>query len=370
MENQDYYEILGVSRDATEKDLKKAFRKKAAELHPDRNKDPKAPEQFKQVNEAYQVLSDPQKRSMYDQYGSAAFAQDGGAGGGRGGFGGQGFEFDFSEMFGGADVESMFGDQSIFSDLFGRRGGRTRTKRGDDIAIAIHATMLDVLNGPEKEISYQRAVHCPQCGGSGGDKVEQCRTCNGSGRVAQVSRSIFGNVQMVRECPTCQGTGKEIVDKCTKCKGDSVVTEQRSFKIRIPQGIENGMNIRFRGEGSAGKFRTEHGDLFVQVNVQPDTRFERSGDDLIIKVPVPVYSLVLGDEIQVSTLDGDTKIRIPAGLNVGEDLILRGLGLPNFRSKKRGNILLKLDINIPKKLKKEERDLYQQLRAIDISNGK
>jgi molecular chaperone DnaJ len=362
MAGSDYYDILGVSRDANEKEIKSAFRKKAAALHPDRNKDPKAPEEFKKVNEAYQVLSDPEKRKMYDQYGSAAFNGGGGYGGG---FDPNGMQFDFSDLFGGG-FDSIFGDANPFSDIFG--GGRRTsqpTNRGADVHLRVTISLDDVISGPEKTIRYNRRERCTTCNGQGGTKVETCTNCKGSGRVTQVTRSILGNMQVVRECPECQGTGKKILEKCQACRGESVVEASHEMKIRIPKGIDSGLSLRFRGEGNAGKFGGESGDLFIEITVQNDKRFVRNGDDLHVDIELPLYSLVLGDEIVVSTLDGDKKVKIPAGIQIGEKLSMRELGLPNMRTQKRGDIILTIKTEIPKKVRKEEKELYERLRDLD-----
>lgn len=370
MAGTDYYEILGVSRNATEKEIKSAFRKKASTLHPDKNKDPKAPEDFKRVNEAYQILSDPQKRKTFDQYGSNAFA-NGGGGAGSGGFGGgNGQEFDFSDIFGGG-FSSMFGDESPFGDIFG--GGqraKSKSNQGTDVHVSIKVTLEDVISGDEKTIRYNRKEKCSTCGGKGGSKVETCKTCNGEGRVAQITRSILGNMQVVRECPECRGTGKKILEKCQVCKGESIVDASREMKIRIPKGIESGMNLRFQEEGNAGQFNGKSGDLFVEVEIQVDNRFVRSGDDLIFDIDLPIHSFVLGDEIIIPTFDGNKKVKIPAGMQVGEKLSLRELGIPNLRNQKRGNIIIKVNALIPKKLSKDEKEIYQRLKDIDSEKPK
>ncbi len=364
----DYYDILGVDKSASDKDIKSAFRKKAAELHPDRNKDPKAPEEFKKVNEAYQILSDPQKRKMYDQYGSAPFANGGQGAGGYGGFGGEGMQFDFSDFFGGG-FGDIFGDDNPFADVFG--GGRRGQPKnqGSDVMVRVRVTMDDVIKGPEKEITYKRKEKCHTCNGAGGQKVETCPNCKGSGKVSQVTRSILGNVQVVRECPECNGSGKKILEKCQTCNGDSVIDAEKKLKIRIPSGIESGMNLRFQNEGNAGRFGSASGDLYVEIDVQNDKKFLRDGDDLLKEVKLPIYSLILGDEIELETYDGNKKVKIPAGLQIGEKLALRNLGVPNIRTKNRGDIILTISVEVPKKLGKEEKELFEQLKGIDVKKG-
>lgn len=362
----DYYEILGVQRGASSDEIKRAFRKKAAQLHPDRNKSANAHEEFKELNEAYQTLSDPQKKQYYDQLGHQAY-QQGASQGGFGGAGGSQVEFDFSDIFGGGGggFDSMFGDESIFSEMFGGGRNRQNKHRGSDLLIQVNVDLVDVLHGNEKEVTYEKYDTCDKCKGTGGDEVVTCRTCNGQGKVSQMQRTLLGNVQVMRECPTCSGTGKEILQKCDKCKGETIVKNQSQIKIKIPEGIESGMNLRFQQKGNAGRFGNPAGDLYVQINVNEDKRFVRHGNKLTYKAEIPFYSLILGDEILVSTLDGDKRVKIPSGLNVGEKLILKELGLPDFRTKKRGELVIDLKVTLPKKLNNEQRNLINRLKEID-----
>lgn len=372
MNENDYYSVLGVEKGASQEEIKRAFRKQAAQKHPDRNKDPNAHEDFKKLNEAYQVLSDDQKRRQYDQFGHSAFqqAQSGGGGGSPYGQGGQ-FEFDFSDMFNGGGFGSMFEEEGIFGDLFGRRGDRGggQKRRGEDLLYELNIELIDVLNGGEKEITYNRLDICKECEGSGGKNVETCPTCKGQGKVAQMTRSILGTVQVMRECPTCKGTGKQIKEKCKLCGGDTIVKIPKTIKIRIPQGVESGTNLRFQGEGNAGKFKAPHGDLYVQINVKDDPRFRREHDTLYTEAKIPFYSLALGDEIVVSTLDGDKKVKIPQGLEIGEKLVLKGLGLPHFRTRKRGDLYINLKVDMPKKLSGKQKELFEQLKQLDEKKG-
>ncbi len=363
--SSDYYEILGVSKTATDQEIKKAFRKKAVELHPDRNKAHDAAEKFKKINEAYQVLSDSQKRKMYDQYGSNAFQ------GGGNPFGGQGhsrdMQFDFSDIFG-ESFDSIFGNANPFEQIFGGSRG-SKPKKGEDLAVRIDITLKDVIEGPEKEIEYRRKEACSTCGGKGGEKVKQCPTCTGTGRVKQVTRSLFGNVQVVRECTDCNGTGNKIEEKCKICKGSSIIDALKKIKIRIPSGIEGGMNLRFMGEGNAGKFNIPAGDLYVEINVKKD-KFTRIGDNLQIERDFPIYSLVLGDKFELETFDGIKEITITEGTDIGTIIKIVGLGVPNIRTKKRGDIFLGVKAEIPKKLSSEERDYYHKLQSLNANKKK
>lgn len=362
MAQENFYDVLGVSKDATQDDIKKAFRKKAAEYHPDRNKDPKAPEQFKKVNEAYQVLSDDTKRKRYDQFGAAGF--DPNSYGGQGG----GFEFDFSDIFSGG-FESVFGEDNPFGDIFGGTR-KQRSNRGSDVYILTEVTLEDVIQGPEKQIKYDRKERCKSCKGMGGEKLETCNTCKGAGRVAQVSRSMFGNIQVMRDCVDCNGSGKKIIDKCKVCKGDGTVSSVRSFKIRIPKGIESGMNLRFTGEGNFGNQGGDPGDLFIEIRVKQDKQFVRNGDNLFKQIDLPIFSLILGDEVELETYDGPKKIKIPAGTDFGEKLVLKELGIPNIRTKKRGDIIINIHVETPKNLSKEEVDLYSKLKSLRSTKTK
>lgn len=361
----DYYEILGVSKTSSEQEIKKAFRKKAAEFHPDRNKSPEAPEQFKKVNEAYQVLSNPEKRKMYDQYGSSAFSN----GGAAGGPGYQDFQFDFSDLFG-EGFDSIFGGAggSPLDQIFGNQRNQ-KPKKGRDLSIRIYISLEDVIKGPEKEIEYKRKTKCTHCDGKGGEKVQECKNCNGSGTVQQVTRSLFGNIQVNRECPVCNGTGKEILEKCKTCNGETLVDENHKLKIRIPAGIDTGMNLRFVGEGDFGKFNTPAGDLYIEIVVKDDSGYQRVRNNLVITKKFPIYTFVLGDEVILKTFDGDKKITIKPGTDIGTTITLKELGIPDLRTKKRGDILVELNSEIPKKLSKEEKDLFTKLKELSAKKN-
>jgi molecular chaperone DnaJ len=358
----DYYEILGINKSATEAEIKKAFRKKAVEFHPDRNKAPDAAEKFKQINEAYQVLSDPKKRQMYDQFGKSAFG--GGQGNTGGYYGGQGgMEFDFSGLFG-DNFGTFFGEESgnPLEQIFGNTRSKKQT-RGKDLYVQMNIKLEDIINAPEKEIQYRRKNHCSACNGQGGKKVEKCKNCSGTGRVKQITRSLFGNIQVMTTCPVCKGSGYEILEKCNVCKGESVIDETHKLKIRIPAGIESGMNIKFSGEGDAGKFKKEHGDLYIEINVDYGN-YKRVGDDLNIDMKVPLYSLILGDKLIFETIDGAREIKIPHGTEIDTIISLQGLGVPNLHTKRKGNLNLKLRTEIPKKLSKEEKELFERIKEI------
>lgn len=356
MPNEDYYAILGIDRNASAEDIKRAFRKKASELHPDRNKDPKAPDMFKKVNEAYQVLSNPQKKQMYDQFGSAAVD-----GNGFGNGGGGGFQFDFSDLFGDG-LDSIFGD-SPFGDLFGRKNNRN-TSDEYNLYLKILVDLIDIINGNEKEIYFEKNEYCPVCKGKGGTKVETCPTCKGRGKVSQITRSVFGNIQVLKECLECHGTGKKIIEKCSNCNGTSIIKTTKTLKIKIPRGIESGVNLRFKSEGNAVPFQNRYGDLFIQIDVKNNNNFIRDGDNLIYSLEISFYSLVLGDEIEINTLEGVEKLHLSPGHPVDQKIVLQNKGIPNFNTGKRGSLIIILKPIVPKDLTNEEYQLYKQLKEI------
>jgi len=359
--NENYYEILGVSKSADEQEIKKAFRKKAAELHPDRNKDPNAVEKFKKVNEAYQVLSDKEKRQRYDQFGAA------GVNGGFGGnpyAGGQQVQFDFSDIFG-EGFDSIFGGANPFEEIFGSSSRRpANMNKGKDIFVVLDIELQDIIHQTEKEIKFKRKEKCKNCDGKGGSKVGKCGNCKGTGRVSQVTRSLFGNVQVMRECRNCKGSGNIVLEKCKVCHGESLIEGLKTLKIKIPLGIESGVNLKFTGEGDSGRFGADSGDLYIELKVKETLGYKRFGNDLIKEVDTSLYSLILGDEIIIDTFDGQKKFRIEPGHQIGVDLILKELGIPDMRTKQRGNIIVKLKVGIPKSLSKEEKELFLKLKSL------
>ena len=338
----DYYEILGVSRDATIEEIKRAYRKKAAEYHPDKNKSPDAVEKFKQVNEAFQVLSDPKKREMYDRFGyvgdNGFYNETSGATRGRQ------VEFDFSQIFGDSFDSIFFDGFDNFSDLFSTLNGRRRTKhRGKDIELNLEISLEDVIKGGEKVISFKRQEVCSTCKGTGGEKVDKCSYCNGTGRITQIVRTFLGNVQTVQECPHCNGSGYKIINKCRVCNGSGLVEKDISFKVKIPVGAKTGMTLRFRGDGNSGKFNGEKGDLFITLNVIADKNYKIVGENDIQKeVFLPFYIFMLGGDIKVQTFDGIKQVHVDKNTKSGSKITIKGLGLPDIRSRRRGDMILVL----------------------------
>ena len=356
MAKHDYYELLGVGRDASAEEIKKAYRKKAVEFHPDKHKGDKAMEEkFKEVSEAYEVLKDPDKKAAYDRYGHAAF-EPGGAGM-RGGAGG-GFHdpFDiFREVFGG----------SAFDDFFGGGGSRGRSggsQGGADLRYDVEISLVDAYKGLEKEISYRTAVGCDHCSGSGaepGSRVVRCQTCGGAGRVVS-SRGFF---QVQQACPTCNGAGQMPEKACQKCGGEGRVIKNKKVKIRVPAGIASGQKLRSAGNGEAGVMGGPAGDLYVVIHVKEHDLFERQGDDLYCDVPIKFTLAALGGTIEVPTLSnasGRVSLKIPSGTQDGTVFKLRERGMPNLRGGGKGNQYVRVHIEVPKKLSGEQKSLLEQ----------
>lgn len=354
MSKRDFYDVLGVSRGASEDELKKAYRKLAKELHPDRNKDkPEAGEKFKEVNEAYDVLRDQQKRAAYDQFGHAAF--DGGMGGpGAHGFNQRAGQGDFGGSF-----SDIFDD--LFGDFVGRRQGGGRG-RGSDLRYNLTINLEDAFVGKQVTINAPGAVACDACSGSGaegGEPPTTCPTCAGVGKV----RAQQGFFTIERTCPTCAGRGKVIKNPCKVCQGAGSVQKDRSLSVQIPKGVEDGTRIRLAGEGEPGTFGGPPGDLYIFVNIRPHEMFKRDGADLLCEVTVPFTEAALGGSVEVPSLDGGrTKVAIPAGANSGKQLRLRGKGMPTLRSNRVGDLYLDIAVETPTNLSSRGKELLKELQ--------
>ncbi len=370
MAKRDYYEVLGVSKTATDDELKKAYRKLAKKYHPDANPDNKkeAEEKFKEVNEAYETLSDPQKRKMYDQFGP-----DGpqGFGGGAGGpFGGQGGYYSYSTSgFNGFDDFGDLGD--IFSSFFGGSGfgGRSRQNngptKGADLKASIDISFEDSYLGIEKEIVLNRNETCSVCHGNGakpGTKVETCSMCHGTGTIKQVQNTILGQMQTQRPCNNCHGTGKVIKEPCDECKGKGTVRKQARIKVKIPAGIDDGQTIVLRGEGEPGEKGGSKGDLYIVVRIKKHSLFTRKGDNVLCNVPITFTQATLGAEIEVPMVDGrKEKYRIPEGTQPGSKFTIRNEGFKNINGNYQGDFIFTVQVQVPKRLSKEQRDLLVAL---------
>ncbi len=354
---KDYYKVLGVERGATKEDIKKAFRKLAHQYHPDKNNgDDK---KFKEVNEAYQVLSDDQKRAQYDQFGSDFQGYAGGQGnpfqGGFGGFNQGGFNVNFEDL---GDLGEMFG----FGDIFGG-GGRAREARGRDIATEINVSFKDAAFGTERRVLLTKTSLCHVCAGSGakpGTKKKTCTKCNGKGQVRETRNSFFGQIATTAVCSTCQGSGEIPETPCTNCHGAGVENRQEEITIVIPGGIENGEMIRMTGMGEAVKNGTA-GDLYVKVNVSSDPVFKRNGKDIHMTLPIKLTEALLGSVRKVASLDGVVEVTIPEGAHHGQQIRIKGEGIMAERGR-RGDMVVSLDIALPNKLSKKMRELVEKMK--------
>ncbi len=352
---RDYYDVLGVGKSADATEIKKAYRKLAMKYHPDKNPgDKEAEEKFKEINEAYEVLSDETKRRNYDQFGHEGV--NGQGFGGAGGFGGQGF--------GGFD--DIFGD--IFGDMFGGGfgGGRQRRRgpeRGADIRQRVNISFEEAAFGKKVQVKINRSEECEECHGSGakpGTSKKTCPTCNGSGQVQSVQRTPFGNIASTRTCSTCNGEGEVIDSPCTKCHGKGSIRKTKTIEVDIPAGIDEGQMIKLGGQGELGSRGGPRGDLYIEVNVNSHPLFTREGYDVYLEMPITFAQATLGDKIQVPTLDGKVEYEIPEGTQTGTVFRLKGKGIPKLRSNVRGDQYVKVTVEIPKKLNDKQKELVRQ----------
>jgi molecular chaperone DnaJ len=346
---RDYYEVLGVSKNAGEDDIKKAFRKLARQYHPDVNKASDAEARFKEINEAYEVLSDDQKRAAYDRYGHAATQ----SGFGAEGFGGAGFN----------DINDIF---SEFFGGFARANAQARRgpRRGADLRYDLKIDFLEAVFGAEKEIEIVRNDTCTRCAGSGsepGTSPTRCRTCNGTGEVRRVQQSILGSFVNVATCPTCNGSGEVITVPCKQCGGRKQVRVTRMLAVSVPPGVDTGTQIRLNGEGEPGVNGGPAGNLYVVVNVAPHAYFRRKDEDIIVELSVNVAQAALGDEIEVPTVDGKEKLSIPAGTQGGSVFRLKGKGVPHLRRNTRGDQLVLVNVQVPQSLTADQKKLFLEL---------
>lgn len=364
--SKDYYKILGVSKTATKDDIKKAFRELAHKYHPDKSGGDEA--KFKEINEAYQVLSNDQKRQQYDQFG-ADFAQQGGFGGGM-----NWEDFMRAARGGGVYQNVDFGDLGdIFGDMFSGFGfgGATRrsTNRGRDLELALDLTFHEAVFGAEKKISIKKLVRCSECFGSGAEKgsaTHTCATCKGAGQVASIQRTIIGTIQTMSACSTCHGEGKTIEKKCHTCRGDGRVMESSEITITVPAGVDNGMTLTLAGQGEAGKRGGAAGDLYLRLRVADDPLFEREGDTIYSTVAIPYSTATLGGVAEVETIDGPVELKIPSGTPSGKEFLLRGKGVPHAQRSSRGDHIVTIVVDVPSKTSKEQKKLLEDLSKLGL----
>lgn len=358
MSKKDYYEVLGVKKDASQDDIKKAYRQLARKLHPDVNKDdPKAADKFKEAKEAYDVLGNQDKRAQYDRFGHA-----GPQGQGFGGFGGF-EEADFAGGFG--DIFDMF-----FGGGAGAGGGRAsnRPRRGADLRYDLTITLKEAMKGKEVEIKIPRSETCIKCGGSGAaskEDIEACGTCNGTGQEDTVQNTPFGRVVNRRVCSACQGQGKKIKKVCLECKGEGKVRKTKTIKVNIPAGVNTGAKIRVTGEGETGENGGPVGDLFIFIQVKPHEFFVREGDDLYCEIPITFAQAALGDKIEVPTIEGKVRLDVPAGTQTGKHFRIKGKGSPRLRGYGAGDQFVKTVVVTPTKLTTRQKELLKEFISID-----
>jgi len=364
MAKRDYYETLGLQKNVSDDEIKKAYRKLAMQYHPDKNPDNKeAEEKFKEASEAYEVLSDKDKKQLYDQYGHAGVESQFGAGG-----------FSWENFTHRGDLNDIFGDgfSSIFETLFGggfggRSSGRA-SNRGEDLQIELSLTLKEIATGTEKKIKIGTKEACDKCGGSGSadSQVETCSQCRGTGQVRQVRQSLFGQMQTVSECPSCRGEGKIIKNKCSKCYGEGRMGSVKEINVKIPAGVEENQYIRLRGQGNVGPRGGSRGDILVLIHEKQDDLFERHGNDIVMEYPISVSQAVLGDEVLVPTLTAKVKMKIPAGTQSGRLFRLKGQGIQGLNTYSKGDEIVKVILVTPTKISREEQEIYEKLREFDL----
>ncbi|KKT75556.1 MAG: Chaperone protein DnaJ [Candidatus Peregrinibacteria bacterium GW2011_GWA2_44_7] len=353
--NKDLYEILGVSKSATEAEIKQAYRKLAQKYHPDLNTgDEKSAEKFKEINLAYEVLSDPKKRQQYDQFGSTTPGGDGFPGG-----------------FGGFDASNMGGFADIFETFFGGSGptggGQTRKRGpipGNDIESILKLSFEEAVFGAEKTLELNKAEVCGHCAGQAnepGTPIVTCTACKGTGQIRSVRQTLLGNIQTVQTCSNCHGEGKIPEKKCSQCHGQMRTRQKSTLRVKIPAGIENGATIRLRDKGEAGIMGGHHGDLYLHIQIAPHPQFQRQNYDVYSAESIHLLQSVLGDEIQIKTVHGPVKLSVPAGTQSDQVFKIKGHGIPHMKGQNKGDHYVKIRIDIPKKLSRKEKELYQQL---------
>ena len=359
MSKKDYYETLGVDKNASQAEIKSAFRKLAKQYHPDICKEENAEAKFKEVQEAYAVLSDENKKRQYDQFGHDAFTQGSSGAGGYGGFNAQ--DFDFSDIF-----DSIFGNSFGFGAS--SRGARNKATRGSDKLIRINLDFEEAVFGCEKQIKVSVSEKCPECDGEGGFDSETCSTCRGSGTITQQQTSMFGSFMTKTTCPECNGQGKTFKRRCSDCKGKGHVTKDKTLNVTIPAGVDTGNRLRLSGKGEAGTNGGPNGDLYLEFIVAEHEYFERDDDDIYLKVPITVSEAALGCKKTIPTIHGNVKMTIPAGSNTGDKHRIKEKGIKNETSRNKGDMYVILDVKFPEKLTHEQKKLFEKLADTDLED--
>lgn len=364
MNKKDYYEILGVSKTATDEEIKRSFRKLAKQYHPDINKEPGAEEKFKEIGEAYAVLSDPNKRSQYDQFGHAAFQNNGGAGG-------AGFQdFNFGDINLDDILSDLFGGGfSNFSSFGGRGGSRNRSSKGQDIRVVVSLSFEEAVFGCEKDIKLNLNTSCTKCNGKGGFGEKTCRTCGGQGRVLEQQQTIFGYMQTQKVCPDCRGTGKSFETTCDECHGKGTINKDKTLTVVIPEGVDENSQLRLSGKGSAGANGGPNGDIFIEFKIKDHPLFERNGSDIYLEVPITITDAILGTKKEIPTLYGNIILEIKPGTQNYTKLKIKGKGIKTPNSAVKGNMYAVVNIIIPTKIDRKQKQLLQDLANTDLEDS-
>lgn len=370
MAKRDYYDVLGVNKSASDAEIKSAFRKLAKKYHPDLNKEADAADKFKEVQEAYDVLSDENKRKTYDQFGHAAFDQGAGGNpygnyGGYGGFSGfDGSGFGFEDIDLGDILNAAFG-----GGFGGRKKQSNKPQKGEDVLYRMKISFKDAVFGSKKDITLDLTEECETCNGKGGFKEKTCHVCNGTGKISREQHSLFGSFMTQTTCSDCRGTGKTFERTCTDCKGTGFVTARKTITVTVPAGVDTGTQIRIKGKGEAGINGGPNGDIFVEFIVAEDELFERDGNDIYLKLPITIADAVLGGEKDVPILDGKIKLTIPSGSQNGDKLRVKGKGVPFLNSSKVGDLYIILNVVIPTKIDRKQRKIFEDLRDTELENN-
>ena len=363
MNKRDYYEVLGVSKNADEKEIKSAFRKLAKKYHPDVSKEPDAAEKFKEAQEAYAVLSDEQKRKQYDQFGHAAFDQM------NGGAGFDFSDFDFSDIFGDLFGSAFGGGFSNFGGFGGGSRQTNRARRGSDRLMRVDLTFEEAVFGCKKEINVDFYDECDECHGKGGKGEKTCSTCHGNGTVTMEQSTLFGTFMTRTNCPDCKGKGKTYESTCSHCRGTGKINKNKDLEVKIPAGVDTGNRLRLAGKGDSGSNGGENGDLYLEFRVKDHSLYERDGNDIYLELPITITDAVLGCKKEIPTLYGNVKLTIESGANTGDKHRLKGKGVEDLHSGTKGNMYVVINVVIPNKIDKKQKKLFEELSETNLKTS-